>query len=509
MQTQRLRQALEALGPVFSAFGLYMASRVDLLLLRDRRELATITDWAEATPSATVRELIAREIGGSLVDVYAVFEDEPCESRLLFQTHRARLNDGKAVTVKVVHTELLEYLVCDLELLPVLKPAFASTLRSDTVIEDAIDDFRHTLQWQIDLLYGVKIFEMLARDAQEFEMLKVPIVYKEFCSSQMLTIEQLPGTPLEEMITAWEKTEMGRAHTIFEDIGIAPHTLARRLCMVWLRQALLGKQFPVELRLEDIVLLPNKQIAFTGGVFASLPADAKKNLWHYVIATSTEAPDRACAYLLREIDQEKRPVDEDELQYRFREVVPLRDGGWRGSSDSSSLTEHLFVHWKLVSERGLRPQRHLLCFYRGLFQTLALVQRFAPESDPLLEGLQDVRTIVMLEQFQEMLELRALSDRLDKYSAMMMDLPQKFDHALTLMAESQARPSFQGTRTAQHHGQHNSSAVVIALFLAVVAVVLLSHHLAISAVGGVWVDRASAIAFVVLGALLLRAVSRA
>ena len=108
------------------------------------------------------------------------------------------------------------------------------------------------------------------------------------------------------------------------------------------------------------------------------------------------------------------------MRYRFREIVPFRDGGWRGRGDSSSLTEHLFVHWKLVSERGLRPQRHLLCFYRGLFQTLAVVRRFAPDSDPLLEGLQDVRTIVMLEQFQEMLELHALSDKLDKYSAMLM-----------------------------------------------------------------------------------------
>jgi predicted unusual protein kinase regulating ubiquinone biosynthesis (AarF/ABC1/UbiB family) len=498
---------MEALGPVFSAFGLYLASRVDLLLVHDRLEFAAIADWAEATPIATIRELIARETGGSLEEVYPVFEDEPCESRLLFQSHCARLNDGKAVTVQVVHPELQEYLECDLELLSVLKPAFAGMLWHGTALEDAIADFRRTLQWQMDLLSGVKMFEMLARDAQEFEMLKVPMVYKDLCSSQMLTTEQLPGTPLGELITAHEKPEIGYAPAAFEGVGLEPHTLARRLCMVWLRQALLGKQFPVELRPEDIVLLPNKQIAFTGGVFTSLTSDAQKNLWHYVIATSTEAPDRACSYLLREIEQE-RPVHEDELRYRFREVVPSRDGGWRGSGDSSSLSEHLFVHWKLVSERGLRPQRHLLCFYRGLFQTLALVRRFAPESDPLLEGLQDVRTIVMLEQFQEMLELPALSDKLDKYSAMMMGLPQKFDHALTLMAESHARLPLQGMRSIQHHGQQNSSAVVIALLLALVAVVLLSHHFTASAIAGVWVDRVSAIAFVALGALLLRAASR-
>ena len=188
--------------------------------------------------------------------------------------------------------------------------------------------------------------------------------------------------------------------------------------------------------------------------------------------------------------------------------MPFRDGGWRGSGDSSSLTEHLFVHWKLVSERGLQPQRHLLCFYRGLFQILAMVRRFAPDSDPLLEGLQDVRMIMMFGQFQEMLAWGSLGNNLEKYSTLLMELPQKFDHALTLMAERQARPPLQGTRFAQHQRQRNSSVVVIALCLTLVAVVLLSRHLAISAHAGVWVDRASAIAFVVLGALLLRAASR-
>src|SRR5262249_51524401 len=257
-----------------------------------------------------------------------------------------------------------------------------------------------------------------------------------------------------------------------------------------------------------LVVLPNKQIAFTGGVFASLPSDAKKNLWHYVIATSTEDPDKACSYLLRELMPEGRPIDENELQYRFREVVPFRDGGWSGSGVSSNLTEHLFVHWKLVSARGLRPQPHLLCFYRGLFQTLALARRLTPDSDALLEGLQDLRTITMLAQFQEMMELHTLSDNLDKYTTMMMHLPHKFDEALTRAVERSARLKVQGTRPARPHGQYSSSPVVIALLLVLASVVLLSHHLTAAAVAGAWVDRISVIVFAVIGVLLLRAASR-
>jgi predicted unusual protein kinase regulating ubiquinone biosynthesis (AarF/ABC1/UbiB family) len=503
--------ALEHLGPVFTAFGCYMASRLDLLLVRDRLVLAAIADRAAATPSATVQEVLTRELGFPLAEAYAVFEDKPCESRVLFQTHRARLHNGQAVIVTVVHPALQDALACDLELLPVLRPAFAGMLWRGTTLEDAIADFRRALQWQMNLLSAAKVFEMLARDAQEFAMLRVPMVYKDLCSARVLTLEDVPGISLRDMLTAYEQAVSARGYgsAVLAEADIEPHTFARRLCMVWLRQALLGKQFPVALRPEDIVLLPTKQIAFTGGVFASMPADAKTNLWHYLVATATEAPDRACAALLQEMEQDGRPIDEDELRYRFREIVPFRDGGWQGSGDSSSLTEHLFVHWKLVSERGLRPQRHLLYFYRGLFQTLALVRQFAPDRDPLLEGLQDVRTIVMLEQFQEILEWHSISDKLDRYSSMMMEVPQKFDHALTLMAERQTQLPRQGVRGAPHHGQHNPSAVVMALLLMLLAVVLLSHHFAAAAMVGVWGERLAALAFITLGALLLRAVSRA
>ena len=95
----RLRLALEDLGRVFSAFGLYLSSRVDLLSAEDCLELAAIEDRTAAAPTATVRELLSRELGRSPDEVYAGFEVEPLESRLLFQTHRARLHDGRAVVV--------------------------------------------------------------------------------------------------------------------------------------------------------------------------------------------------------------------------------------------------------------------------------------------------------------------------------------------------------------------------------------------------------------------------
>jgi predicted unusual protein kinase regulating ubiquinone biosynthesis (AarF/ABC1/UbiB family) len=508
----RLCKALESLGPVFSAFGIYMSSRVDLLSVDDCFELATIFDQVEALPISIVREVIAQECGRSQEEVFAVFDEVPFESRLTFQSYHALLKNGKAVQVKVVYPKLEEQIESDMELLPLLKEAFTSEDRPSIPIGHVIADFRRTLRRQMNLIDEIKAFEVLAEDAQQFAMLRAPIIHRELSSSKFLTIEHQPGLNLNEMLASFDQTGPGEGRRVGSgdgNAGLEPEGLARRLCLVWLWQALFGVRFPVDQRPENVIVLPNNQIAFAGGTFVSLPADAKKNLWNYLIAASTADPDKACSYLLKEMDNERGAFNEDELRHRFRGIVPFRDGGWSHNGDGSSLAEHLFVQWKLMSERGLRPQPHLLCFYRGLFITVANARRFAPHIDPLLEALQDARTIAMLTQFRETVSLRQLSDNLDKYTAMMMELPQRLDDVLTLAAESSTKLRLQGMGTARRRGQqNNSSTVMLALLLVLAALVLLSHHLAASAVAGAWVDRISAVTFVLIGALLLRAISR-
>ena len=507
---RRLCMALTRLGPVFASFGLYMSSRVDLLPLPDCQALAAIPDQGPATPLPALQALVEREISPSPEEVFTVFEAEPWESRLISQSHRAQLRSGADVMVKVVHPEVQEFLDRDLELLPMLRPAFLEREAWGVLLDDAIGDFYRCIRQQTDLLHEAKDYEALDQDAQEFEMLKIPQVHQAFCSPKLLMLERLSGRTLKEIHEACAAIRVGRDTGLFGMTGgqRALNDLAHRLCLVWLRQTLMGQRFPVELRLEDLMLLPNKQIAFTGGVFTSLPAEAKNNMWRYLIAAATEEPDQACMSLLREVIPDGASVDVDELRYRFREIVPFRDSRLSSGGASNSLADYLLIHWQLISERGLRPKTHVTRFYRGLFNTVETTKSLIDTDDPLLKGLQDVRTIEMLEQFQKVMEFDEMSSNFDKYAAIMMQMPRKLDAVLTWGAESSARQKLQSTRPSQHHRDRSGMAVIISLSLVLVAVVVLSHHLAAVTVADVWVDRIGAIVFVVFGALMLRMVSR-
>ena len=505
-RSRRLRTALEGLGPIFSSFGLYMSARGDLWPAKDCLELAAIPDRLDPTPPDAVRRLLSREIGCLPEEAFSAFEAEPFESRLLFQSHHAQLNNGTGVIVKITHPEVEGHLLYDIDLLSLLKDSFAGPALSDLAFKSAAADFCHNLHQQMDFVNEARAFTAFAQDAEEYDALRAPQVYEPLCTSKVLTIEKLSGMRLDEVLSSSGDAAGDAGCERLESVGFERDELARLLCEAWLRQALLGRCFPVDPNPQNVLVLPGKQIAFTGGAFASLPAERQANLWTYLIAAANENSDKACSCLLKEMRREGTSFKEDEVRQRFRQAMPFRDGGWNARGDNQSLAELLFVHWRFASGCGYLPLMHLPAFFRGLFSVADSARRLAPQVDPLTEGVRDLRLLAGLAQFRKMISQDHLADQIDRYATMMTGLPQSFDEALTFASEGRARLKLQ-TDSVEHRGG-TSSAVIAALMLVLAAVVLLSHYIAASAGAGAWSSRINAIVFIVFGALLLRTVSR-
>lgn len=503
-RSRRLRAALESLGPIFSSFGLYMATRVDLLPEVDRSELAAIADRAVALPPATISALITRELGRPPLDIFHAFEERPFASRLLSQTHRAQLPGGQCVTVKLLRPALRDCLPCDAELLPLLKVAFAGRVVNDDAFDDAIDNFRLILRRQADLLAEVGSLETLARDAGDFTTtIRVAPLHRALCTTCVLTIEQPPGLKLYELLSPSRGTE-GAAEVAAGGEGIDRGQLARRLCAAWLGQAILGSLFPVGLSTEDVSVMPGGQLVLTGGDFDAMPAESRTNLWGYLVAAASDDTKTACSYLIKELSSSDDAPDSEELWKRFRQAVPFRDGGW---GDGDSLAGQLSAHWKLTAECGYLSRPALPSFYRGLFMVAGLAHRLSPERDVLMDALQDVRLTAGMERLRAMISPDQLGDQLSRYALLAVDFPQRLDEVLTLAAEGDAGVRLKMPETTGRRSRENSSAKVAALLLVLAAFVLWARHPA-SSLAGAWGDSVKAFIFIALGALVLRTASR-
>ena len=488
----KLRLALSELGPIFSSFGRYLATRVDLLPAADCLELEAIADDATPMPGADVREVIERELGWAPDDAFLFFESVPFASRLLYQLHRASLRtNGRPVVIKLLRPEVAPQFLCDLELIESIVPMIQGPKRS-AIYKAAVADFALLLRQQLDLTHEAKALETMRRDAQNFELLRVPEVLNELSTRSMLTVEHVP-----EVIASRDRGSL-----------LERQAVARLCCSVWLRQALLSHVFPVEPCAGNVAVISDRQVAFTGGVFSSLPAESQSNFWNYLIASAAENPDQACAYFLKELRREDTSGNDEDLRHRFRQVVPFRDSGWYSDDDKNRLIEHLVVHWQAATECGYVPSPQMSSFCRGLFEIARVAQQLSPENDPLLEGLQEARLLESAARMREMLNPQRLGDHADRYAAMMMAMPQRLDQMLSLGPEGSTRLKLHVPETASHRRQKNSVAVMTAMLLLLTAVAFALPRVTGVLVGSGWGGRINAVAFIACGALLLMATSR-
>ncbi len=484
----RLRTALERLGPVFSAFGLYLASRTDLLPAGDCLELSELPDRCEPMPADAVRGLVAAELRRSPEEVFESFDPEPRESRLFVQAHAARLLGGEAVLIHVARPGVESWLQRDVPLLPLLGAVFADADRKDFSLQEALADFQATLPRVLDLTAQADALAALGMETEGFGPLRALRVHRLLTTPKVLVMQDLGGVTLDQRLR--EEAFAGR------DSG----ELARRLCLVWLRQALLGGIVPVEPWGADVALLPGERIAFRGGLFAKLPSLSQRNLRDYLIAASNQDPEGICTALVREMILEGPASAEERFRLRLRQAVPFRDGGW--SAGGESLAEHLFLHWRFARDCGFRPRPQLLVFCRGLTAVAAAARRMAPGRDALLEAFEEVRLLSSAQHLGELMTVEQLRETFERYAALMIDLPQKLDEVLTRAAEGSLRRD--GRAVPGPAPARRSFAVWIAILLALAAIVLLAPQLG----GGVWGERVSALLFLLFGAWLLRLVVR-
>ncbi len=474
---ERLAGALGRLGPVFTHFGLYLASRPDLLSAGECLELADLPDRREPLPATTLLDLLGAEWGRPALEVLADLDERPRQSRLLSQEHRARLAGGEAVIVRVLRPGLEQEAERDLPLLGSAPGALAT----------AVATYRETLANSLDLTAEATGLEALALDMEEAGLFCAPRVHRRLTTPRVLVFQDLGGVPLDG---GWDGS------------GDLPH----RLCLTWLRQALQGRAVPIEPRNSLIEVLPGGHVIFTGGLMAWFPAASQANFRSYLAAAAKWDPDEVCGPLLREMTRDGPAASEERLRLRLRQAVPFRDGGWNAGREV--LAEHLFLHWRFAHECGYRPRIHLAAFFRGLATVATEAHRLAPDRDALLQGLEEFRLTANIGQVSEMMALDRLGENLERYAALMAGLPEQIDKALTVAATGKARDSSPRTEARERRRQRNMSMIPAVSCLALAAIALMIRQLAPAISGGLWIEKLGAVVFLALGALVLRTISK-
>jgi ubiquinone biosynthesis protein len=497
---ERLAAALERLGPVFTAFGRYLAARADLFPAADCLRLAALPDETAPAPAAAMLALIGEQLGRPPADLFASFEETACESSLLFQAHHARLPGGEEVVVRAVRPGLKEQMALDLgcfDLLAGLPGLEAGEGPSTADLAEAAGDFEQALARSVDLTSQAEGLEAVSADvaaAGGITLVAAPGVVRALTAPGVIVCQRLAGTTPASVLRAdgpgGEPPDAG-----------ARHGWAHRLAVAWMEQALRGSVFPIEPVPGNVLLLDDGRLAFVGGSFARATTALQQNVWAYLAAAGHD-PDAACSSLLREMKR-RGPGSEEKLRLRLRQAIPFRDGAWSAAGDS--LAELLFVQWRAARASGFEPGTRMSPFCRGLCSMATTVRLLDRDCDAVREGFAAVRVRASVEPLREMLDPRQLRGELARYAVLLAQMPHDLDRALTLAAEPREPPGSPGPEAAGGRGQERA-VLLGALVMALAALSLVARQL--TAAGWKGIEPAAAIVALVLGGLILRAVGR-
>ena len=192
---ERLRLALEDLGPIFVKFGQALSTRRDLLPVDIADELAKLQDRVPPFPGNIAVVMIEKTFGKPLDDIFGSFESAPLAAASIAQVHAATLKNGDEVVVKVLRPGMREVIDLDLEVLDAL-----AALADEYWIEarpvrpiEVVREYRKTVTDELDLMREAGNASQLKRNFAGSSLLYVPQIHWDYCRSNVIVMERIHG----------------------------------------------------------------------------------------------------------------------------------------------------------------------------------------------------------------------------------------------------------------------------------------------------------------------------
>ena len=197
----RLRMALERLGPIVVKFGQVLSTRRDLLPLDVADELAHLQDRVPPFPGDQALAMVEKAFGRRIDEVFDLFDRVPVASASIAQVHFATLKSGREVAVKVLRPGMLEVIEHDLMLLHQLARLVEWVWADGKRLKprEVVAEFDVYLHDELDLVREAANAAQLRRNMQGLDLVMVPEMVWDFCTSTVLVMERMHGVPISQV----------------------------------------------------------------------------------------------------------------------------------------------------------------------------------------------------------------------------------------------------------------------------------------------------------------------
>jgi ubiquinone biosynthesis protein len=200
---QRLKEALEALGPIHVKFGQLLSTRPDLVPDDIAEALAELQDRVTPFPGEVARDIVEKTLKKPVTELFNRFETQPMASASIAQVHAASLLDGREVVVKVIRPDIHQTIIMDLQLLLTLagwlERFWPESRRLHPV--QVVEDYQLTLMDELDMMKEAANTSQLRRNFPNTPLLYIPEVHWDLTRECVLVMERIYGVPISDLQT--------------------------------------------------------------------------------------------------------------------------------------------------------------------------------------------------------------------------------------------------------------------------------------------------------------------
>ncbi|PLX79898.1 MAG: ubiquinone biosynthesis protein UbiB [Desulfuromonas sp.] len=267
-QGQRLRLALEELGPTFIKLGQLLSTRPDLLPRDILDELKKLQDKVPSIPTPDILAQIEKELGYPADELFAEFATEPIAAASIAQVHSGQLKSGEKVVFKVRRPNIEKIVDTDIDILMGLAYLVEHHFPGGDLYEplSVVKEFRRTIQREMDFTREARTIERFARNFHDDATVHVPGVFWDYSGSSVLTLEYIDGIK----VTQFE---------LLEEAGYDLKIIASRGADSFLKQVLEFGLFHGDPHPGNVFILPDNVICMLDyGMVGRINEDVKQQL---------------------------------------------------------------------------------------------------------------------------------------------------------------------------------------------------------------------------------------
>jgi ubiquinone biosynthesis protein len=359
----RICAALEELGPTFAKLGQILSTRPDLIPPELAEELSRLQDRVQPLTEAQVVQVMEEELGVPWEDVFESIEPEPLAAGTIGQVHRARLEGGHRVVVKVQRPDAAGEIERDLGLLALFaeKAEGRNALRELVDIPAVIEHLSSSLRRELDFREEASNIERMREVLAPYPRLAVPGVHDQLSTKRLLVMDEVVGGPLRDA-----------------PAGEARREAARQLLEAFYHQVLVDGFFHADPHPGNLLWADERIHLLDLGMVGVVEEEPRELLLLLLLAFWREDSDFLADVVLM-LGEAKPDLDFDGLRADLAGYIARHRVSSFGDVQLGPMLDDLF---ELATRHGIRLPASLALTGKAFSQMQLAVAELDPELDP-------------------------------------------------------------------------------------------------------------------------------